>query len=137
MAGKVNWYGDEVLLRVSEACAESVTEIAYQIEAQAKANIIENDQHDTGAMANSVYHEGPTGGNFDANAGAAKGLNPEAVIGPKPDLPNDQTAAVGSPVHYAVYQEALYPWLYPAVEQIAGEKAGAVLVDVSKKKGLL
>lgn len=98
MAAKVNWFGDVVKLQLANASAEMVRAAAMQTEAQAKINITNNGQVDTGFMRQSVH----------AQIGA------ESAI-----------VAVGA--EYGIYQEMDRPYLYPALERVASRFGGEIV----------
>ena len=121
---KVNWYQDRVILSVDKATDEMLTKLAFQIEGQAKVNIRDNGQIDTGFMVNSVYAVPPGGGSDYAEAqGAAEARNPKAVMLAETQAP-EGGAAVAAGAEYAVYQEMANSFLYRALEQVAGDAEG-------------
>lgn len=54
----VNWYGETVKAQTKQDGKKALLALAFQIEGQAKINITNNGQVDTGFMRNSVYVSG-------------------------------------------------------------------------------
>ena len=123
---KVNWYQDRVILSVEGASREMLAKLAFAVEGQAKVNIRDNGQIDTGFMVNSVYAVPPGGGSDYAEAkSAAEARNPEAAMLTEAQAP-EGGAAVAAGAEYAVYQEMANSFLYRALEQVAGKAEGSL-----------
>lgn len=103
---------------------EAVAKLALEVETQAKANIVQQDIVDTGALLNSVYTELPGANNFAAAKAAVESRNPDAVVAQLPAAADDE-AHVGPSVEYAIYHEfgtskmGARPYLGPAVAAAA------------------
>jgi hypothetical protein len=128
-SAQVNWYGEQVILRVKGATRELLARLALQGEQLAKENIQANNQIDTGFMLNTVYSMGPGGaaspvwesGQYTDKAGKLvqrRGGTP-APVGP-------DEAAVGCVAEYAVYQELANSFLYRAMELLASDAGGII-----------
>lgn len=131
MSSEIRWYGAEVQAKVGRALAEMLTEAAFLIEGQAKINITQNGQVDTGFMRNSVYARAPEGESGpEAHAGLFYSPSEKRRVQrdmARPELPADKNeAVVGVAAEYAVYQEARQPFLYPAVVDVAGREGEIV-----------
>lgn len=91
--------------------------VSFDVEARAKMR----GRVDTGAMINSVYVSGASGGmgtQYSNAASAAQGLRPGVELADEV-VPQDRfSRVVGVSVHYAYWQELLYPFLSPAVEEV-------------------
>lgn len=130
--GKVDWYGDEVLVKLGKAMEGMLDQAALLIEAQTKININSNGQVDTGFMQNSVYVVTPRTDSYGAAQASgtyhsrAEGRNVEREIAPKVSAGEDEAAIVVG-AGYAIYQEERIPFLYPAVEQVAGQMQGEII----------
>ena len=98
MAARVEWFGDDVQLKLEGATDEMIKAAAFMVEGQAKVNITTNGQVDTGFMRASVY-----------------------------TMLQDGGAIVGVGADYGIYQETLRPFLYPALERVAQSKGGEVV----------
>lgn len=126
MAANVKWYGDNVLAQVKVASQKMADEAALLIEGQAKANIVNNGQVDTGFMLNSTYSV--TSG---ANSHSA-GSHPER---PDRKAAPAQTpgagAVVGVAAEYALWQELEQSFLFRAAEDVASGMQ-AQIVDAGK-----
>jgi hypothetical protein len=130
---KVDWYGEDVRLVVEGATAEILAELGFQVEGQAKVNIVANDQVDTGFMLNSGYTITPERSGYGTAKKMAGPKNPEAQMGPEPRLPEGAGAAVVWGAEYSIYQELLKSFLYRALEQVA-KGAGGTIERVGKEE---
>ena len=129
--GEVRLYVDHVLLKVSAASDKALTAVALQIEAQVKANIQRNGQIDTGFMLNSTYtvskksstynHANTTGLYTDK-----KGKTSVRALAPEQELPEHASAGTAVGAEYAIYQEDIKPFLYPAAETVASQVKGSL-----------
>lgn len=141
----VRWQVNDVKLKVEEATKAGLAKVAFAIEGQAKTNIVANDQVDTGFMLNTVYHVADAGDRkvstysqtAQDGAHATKGgraaertkANEEAL----PGAPVVALVAVGA--DYAIYQEMMIPFLFPAAEKVAGQAGGIIEVEAKKVIG--
>jgi hypothetical protein len=132
MESKVTFYLDKVLVKVGEAAEQSLLAIAHQIEGQAKANIVANDQVDTGFMLNAVYVTAEGESNYGEAQGAASARNTDAEMAPEEQVKPGQVAVVAG-ANYAIYQEAQQSFLFRAGEQVAGSVAGAIVEKVGRE----
>ena len=131
--GEVLWYDNQVSLVIQDKSIEALAALAVEIEAQAKINIVDNDQVDTGFMLNSIYWKvGPKNtyestwgsGTYDGESGPEQSRE----RAPQADLGNaDGYVAVGA--EYAIYQELQDPYLMPALQAIASKRGAQVKVD--------
>ena len=125
-ANGVTWYGDKILAEVQVAKSAIIDEIAFQIEAETKRNIIENNQVDTGFMLNSVYTITSGGSTFSQARSSAKAQNPKAAgMGAEATAP-EGGAVVAVGAEYAIHQETRRAFLYPAGESVARQAAGII-----------
>lgn len=141
MAKKSKWYTKEVSLTLEGATADVLGGAAFQIEAEAKINIRNNRQIDTGFMLNSVWailpedaDPIPESQDFEQATNDAKAQNTDAEMGNKPSIPASGAAA-GVGASYAVYNEMRNPFMWPAIEATQ-QKMGGIVDDVAKKKDL-
>ncbi len=133
---RVNWYAEDVLATADGATYEALLALAFQIEGEAKVNIVGNDQVDTGFMLNSAYIVGDGINTFQSHSAvltskkrAQKGLH-ETVNGPPPVM--DGEILAGFAADYAIYQESERPFLYPAAQKVISQAAGT-LTAVGKR----
>lgn len=133
---QVDWYGQEVRVRVSNASESFLARIAHQIEAHTKANIVANKQVDTGFMLNSVYVKTPDESGYPAARAAAGARNAQAAMAPEARLEGGAKAAVCVGAEYAIHQERRRSFLYRAAEQVSGEVADVEIQKVACERGL-
>lgn len=93
---------NDVLALIRNATAESLEALAKEIEAQTKANIVANDQVDTGFMLNSTF---------------------SGLVG-------EGEAVVGVGADYAIYQEARNSFLFRAAQQLRGQMVGEIIKPI-------
>ncbi len=127
---RVDWFGGKVLAHFEDVTALGLEALAARIDGQAKVNINQNGQIDTGFMINTVYFVGPSGSTYDATArpGSYKGDKAKA---PEAGL-EDAEAIVAVGADYAIFQELADSFLYKALVQVAGE-AGGIIEEVARK----
>jgi len=129
---EVRMYLDHVKVTVKEATEEVLKALGFRIVERTQLNIRENDQIDTGFMVNSVYPIWKEGSGYEGAASEAAQYNVRKtgeVVGgirmaPEEHLPEDAMAGVVVGANYAIYQEEINPFLYPAAEQAASEFEG-------------
>lgn len=133
---KFDWYEADVLLLVEQATDAGLAAVAFQVEGQAKVNIRDNGQVDTGFMLNATYAITKGGetpvvqdGTYPDRAGT---MVERKVAGPPPALAEGASAAVYSAAEYAIYQEMGNSFLYRAAEQVAPQ-AGATIEAQARK----
>jgi hypothetical protein len=115
----VKIYLKEVRLYTKQRSREGLDALALQVEAHTKANIVGNNQVDTGFMLNSTYSVLSTGSGHGAAQSAAQNSDPEQIMAPPVMIDDGAAVAVGA--YYAVYQEARQSFLVKAAEQAAAE----------------
>jgi len=127
---EVKFYLDHVQVVVEEATEKVLKELAFRIQERAQANIRDNDQVDTGFMVNSIYPVWKDGSGYnEAQAQAEKmttdrkgrSVDHAGDMAAEENLPSDAAAGVVVGASYAIYQEAVMPFLYPAAEAAAAE----------------
>jgi hypothetical protein len=104
---------DQVKALAKAATNAAIAALAFQIEGQTKANIVANNQVDTGFMLNSVYSVTPGGSTY----GETGSGNAERTIAPEVSVNEGAAVAVGA--EYAAFQEAKKSFLIRAVETVA------------------
>lgn len=128
----VNWYENNVRLVVDDASDEVVNQLAFQVLGQARINIQQNGQIDTGFLLNSGYvvsENANTFGDTDPSGEYQSRKSGDSVRRERvdqPRSPDDGGAVVGFAADYAIYQEMANSFLYTALEQVAAQ-AGAGL----------
>jgi hypothetical protein len=123
----VNWYGKEFMLQIEAATAEMLDKAAFLVEANAKVNITNNGQVDTGFMRQSVYAVSPKGSTYNAPTTSPTGRQAAPAR-----QPAENGALVGVAAEYALYQEARQSFLYRALQQVAATQGGAI-VEAGRK----
>lgn len=114
--GEVHWDKDGVIDQLRQLGREAIARIAFFVEAEAKVNITQNDQIDTGFMLNSVYATTQEESGHAQARTDAKKQNPEGIMADEPPI-GDADALVAVGASYAIYQEAAIPFLFPAVQR--------------------
>ncbi len=113
----VKWYGDKILLKLREgATPEMIAKAALLIEAEAKVNVTNNGQVDTGFMRSSIYANTELMNSYQHGEGANPIVEPPAGAG-----------LVAVAAEYGIYQEAAIPFLYPAAEVVAARGEGEIV----------
>lgn len=138
MSESVDWFGDEVRLKLRDASAAMVRAAAFAVEGQAKVNITNNGQVDTGFMRNSVYAATDKGLSESASSGTfmshKEGRQIERQALPQMSAPeNGALVAVGA--EYGIWQEQENPFLYPALERVAQSMEGEIVAEGAKVIG--
>ncbi len=128
-SSKVDWYADDVIAHFAGLTAEGLEAVAAQIDGQAKLNIRENGQIDTGFMINTVYFSGVSGSSYDQTARPSS-FGDDKAKAPEVDL-GDAEALVAVGADYAIFQEQIDSFLYKALSQVAGQ-AGGIIEEVAK-----
>ena len=125
MSASVEWRrnaGAEA--EILKLAKEAVEKITFQVEGQAKRNIQENGQIDTGFMLNSVYAATPRtssygrtqpSGSYVGRGGQEEGRRRAPEAGLKGA---DGLVAVGA--EYALWQEMRRSFLFRALQQVQG-----------------
>jgi hypothetical protein len=130
---QVKLYLEHVKVVVDDATAEVLGKLAFAIEREAKLNIRNNDQIDTGFMVNSVYAVTGAASSYSAAKASAQSqtrdrgghqVDHSGDMAPEQGLPADADAAVVIGANYAIYQEAAKPFLYPAAQKAAAQFGG-------------
>ena len=102
----IDWDGPGLMFKIEELSQESLMKLALQCEGHTKANIVSNDQVDTGFMLASVYAFGTTGSNYGSAENEAKSKNQNGEMLPEENLSSDSDAGVAVGAEYGIYQEA-------------------------------
>ena len=123
----VNWYDNDVILRVEGATDEILAQLAFFVEAEAKPLM----NVDTGFMRNATYTIAPDQ-NHRAKAEAESRAAADRPLAPFPEV-GAHEAAVHGAAEYAIYQEMINPALYTAL-QSAQRQAPGVIQEVGRAK---
>lgn len=136
MPPRVVWYGDRMRHEIQADLDRALTACALQIEAQAKVNITDNGQIDTGFLRSSGYTIAPGENNFNRVDPAgmytspATGTSVRRDRAPSPVQPARGEAVVGFAADYAAHQETVNSYLYRAAENVAGSDAEQAILRV-------
>ncbi len=141
--GQVHWDRQRVSLVLKNATQEAIEAVAYELERQAKINIEDNHQVDTGFMVNSVHTITPASSGWAAAKAVAEArtyshkrqahVDHTGDMAPQATLPARASAAVVVGAIYAVHQEVKQSFLYKALEQIAKD-AGGIIQRMARSK---
>ncbi|MCA9936194.1 MAG: hypothetical protein H6662_15615 [Ardenticatenaceae bacterium] len=137
---KVDWFGEDVMLKVVSATRQAIEATAIRVVGQTEINITANNQVDTGFMRNSVYFATKDDSTYeDADTDGAyvnlQGDLVERSLAPEAPLPAEYDALVCIGADYAIFQEMANSFLYPALQQVRGEVKG-ILQRTAKEAGL-
>lgn len=134
----VTWHGDRAQAEIRGDLDEALTALALQIEAQAKVNVTDNGQVDTGFLRTSGYTVAPNANTFvDVADGGLytsqkTGEQVQRDRAPGPADAPQGGAVVGFAAEYAIYQEEINSYLFRAVEMVAGRDAENVIRQVTR-----
>lgn len=127
MAGNTRFDTSKVLAHFAEKRRQLTTAMALVVEGQAKINVRENGQIDTGFMVNTVYTVGASQNNYaqtwaDGEYKSTKrpGEWVDEKKAPEMAPSSDDSAIVAVGAEYAIYQEAAKSFLYKALQQSKG-----------------
>lgn len=123
MSGEVNWYADAVYIALDKAEDALAEQVLILLDEEVKLAINRNDQIDTGFMINSAYwrtrNRSTYGGTWETGRykdregdPVARGRAPEAELG-------GALGVFGVAAEYAIFQELLQPFLWPALQRVA------------------
>ena len=131
--GKVNWYENDVLLKIAGATDDVLNSLALYVEGEAKVNM----NADTGFMRNATYTilvGGDTANESDWESGWFDSSKTGRVVKrarvSTPAIPAG-AAAVHMAAEYSIFQELINPSLYPALEK-AKNVAKGVIEEIGK-----
>ena len=110
MSGKVDWYGEELLIVIDGASDEILTQAAFYAEGQAKIR----EPVDTGFMRAATYGIGPNGSQRN-EAGAQAAAS--RVMAGAPAL-DEHEAALHGAASYTIYQEMRVGFMYEAAQAV-------------------
>lgn len=138
MAGKVNWYGQNVALVMRDALDEILTEGAFHVEAYAKPDA----PVDTGFMRNAIYtipaNDNPSkrsetdpDGEYTSKKTGVKSIRIKASEPPK----EKHVAMVHAAAVYTIYQEMKESFVYDALKKVKSE-IGGIIKTVARKRNL-
>jgi hypothetical protein len=125
MAHDLEWHGREAMIHIDGLTADGLAAVVLQIAVEAKINVTNNNQIDTGFMRNSIYTVLPDGeSDYATNPKSGTYRSPTAgtvqrEAAPEVGLPDSDgiTAVVACAAEYALYQEIAQPFMWPAVQQ--------------------
>ena len=126
-SGKVDWYANDVILRIENATDELLTQLAFYVEGEAKVGA----PVDTGFMRNAIYALAPDQ-NHRSTAEAESAAAADRELAPFPDL-KPHEAAVHGAAEYTIYQEMAKSFLYDALEK-ARKVAPGIIQEVGRKR---
>jgi len=121
----VKWYGERVKAALKDADGEILDKLAFQTLGQARINIRDNKQIDTGFMTNSGYVVTVKRNtrNMAMLAALAK-ANRDMADEVKVNLKKEAAVAFGA--HYAINQELRRSFLFQALVSVTKQFGGIV-----------
>jgi hypothetical protein len=126
---KLNWAPLAVRRMVNRRAQQGVEAIAYRVRDKARRNLEANGQIDTKFLYNSIYVSTPNGTSPLPPSGEYRSLKGHGIVrrntGAVAEV--DEGAFVGAAADYAIYPEMDQPYLYPALEEVAGREAEMLL----------
>ena len=130
----VNWYGNKMVARLKKADEGILDKLAMQTLGQARINIRENKQIDTGFMTNSGYVVSARNDNYSETwpTGTYKRTkSPGTAYGElatKASIRKSIESVVAFGAHYAIHQEMRRSFLYQAVQDVS-KSFGAIVSE--------
>jgi len=128
MNSQVNWYGEDVRLAVDNATDELLTQLAFYVGGEAKADA--ETPVDTGFMRNAIYAIGPLTSHRSKAIAEAKSVA-DRDVAPTPQI-GEHEAAVHGAAEYTIEQEMKHGFMYRALEK-AQSVAGGLIQRAGKK----
>jgi hypothetical protein len=119
----VKFYKSRVKLQLQDKKRDIIKQAALRIRERAGINVVNNNQIDTGAMANAFYVVLPDEDTYGDAANEAETRNP-GQTGNKISLQHD--ALVANAMEYAIEQEMVQSFLFKAAEDTAKEFDGVI-----------
>jgi len=123
---KIRWEPDDTLFaQIDDLSDKELKELAFAIQAEAQANIVANDQVDTGFLLNSAYvvmQDGVNTYNQARGSGEYLSTRTDQIVqrertGPG-FLPAGTRGLIAFGAIYAIWQELKNSFLYRAAEQV-------------------
>ena len=123
--GKVHWYGERVKAILKDADDKILDQLASQTLGQARINIRENRQIDTGFMTNSGFVVSAQRNTYPQATGAALAAA-DREMAPPPPVNTKKESAVAFGAHYSIFQEMRKSFLYQAMLDTVKQFGGIV-----------
>ena len=126
----VNWNDAEARRMAQREARRELVRIGFAIEGQAKVNVTDNGQVDTGFLRSSLYTVGAdtsTYGKADPSGryqSSKSGLAAERELAPELTATEDEVL-VAAGAAYAIYQEVENSFLYRALDQVRARRGQA------------
>ena len=126
---KLKWVPLPLRRLVNRRAQQGVEEVAFAVRQQARENIVDNNQVDTKFLYNSVYVATPNGASPIHPDGEYRSLKGNGIVRRSngPVVTVNEGAFVGAAASYAIFPEMDKPFLYPALESVAGAEAEELL----------
>jgi len=130
--GKVNWYGERVRAALKDADEKILDQLAMQTLGQARINIRENRQIDTGFMTNSGYVVSAQHDEYSKTwpTGEYKRTKEPGTsygeLAAKAPVATSKESAVAFGAHYSIFQEMRRSFLYQAMQDVVKSFGGIV-----------
>ena len=126
------FYTKRVMQAAQAAADDAVTALAFQVEGQAKINVRENGQIDTGFMLNSIYTVAPEGNTYrqawttgDYASTKNEGAEYRELGGEMSAREHMALVVVGA--EYGLFQETRNSFLYRALDMVSADSLGVTV----------
>lgn len=132
MPDSLKWFASNVKATFKRPIADGLTNVAMLVRRQARRNLTVNRSNDTKFLWNSIYVATPEKQTPIAPDGKYLSTKTGRMVERKsgPIVQPTDGAHVGVAAEYGIYVELDQPFLYPAVEQVAGRQAEDAMVGL-------
>ena len=130
----VNWYRNRVVAKLKDADEKILDALAMQTLGQARINIRENKQIDTGFMTNSGYVVSARNDNYNETWPTGEYKRTKAPgtsygeLAAKASVRKAIESVVAFGAHYSIFQEMRRSFLYQAVQDVS-KSFGAIVSE--------
>ena len=121
----LQWHGGDILLQLKGATTEALTSLAFAVEAEAKLNVTDNQQVDTGFMRNAIYTTSPDVSTYGNTPGSGYEFGANGYV--YREQAREMSAAEGeilvvAAAEYSLDQELKQSFLLKAVNTLGTEQ---------------
>lgn len=137
----IDWYKERVVVDAGNQAYRELVALAHEIEGQAKINVRENDQIDTGFMLNSIHVVTRDRAGWDLASRLVRSrdwsekrqryVDHSGDMANDPPLPDRDSVGVVASAIYSIYQEMRRSFLYAAACSVASAHGAIVKVRKS------
>ena len=123
----VNWYRNRVVAKLKNSDEKILDQLAFQTLGQARINIRENRQIDTGFMTNSGFVVSAQRNTYLQSLASAT-ARADRPMAEQPSVNTKIESAVAFGAHYSIFQEMRRSFLYQAVQDVS-KSFGAIVSE--------